>query len=345
MNETGEMRHDALRCPRCGYDQAGIAASWKDRCPLAGTCSECGLLFAWADVFVPPRCVGFVEHASAVKEFVDWGFRTFLGVWMPRRFWTRVKLEHPVRLRSAMVWFVCAAAIGYLVVPLAWRGVSICLNLVIGLPRLPPISKEIDWWTSLWWTKWSLRGHGVFRHSGYWNGLERVWNRFEYGEYPWWFLPLACMCSVSPAVFVLAPWTRARARIELRHVARWWIYGQGWVIALLLWLIGVAVCTAVQDANDFIPPMLGSGTLLVPSAPGWYEALNCGAFPSQSNVVMPLLWLGWLMWWNWNALARGMRLERPGRVWGVLMVPTVLVGALVATAGMAWLGIMVPGVR
>jgi hypothetical protein len=38
-------------CPRCDYDLAGAIAGWRDACPLRGTCSECGLDFAWRDIF------------------------------------------------------------------------------------------------------------------------------------------------------------------------------------------------------------------------------------------------------------------------------------------------------
>ena len=97
---SGEAR---LACPRCGYDQAGAVGAWRESCPVEGRCSECGLEILWRDVFVPPRLVGFVEHAVGRWQWVMWGVRTFAGVWLPRRFWGRVKLELPLRVGRAAV--------------------------------------------------------------------------------------------------------------------------------------------------------------------------------------------------------------------------------------------------
>lgn len=39
------------RCPRCGYDLGGQVATWREACPLEGSCPECGATFAWGKVF------------------------------------------------------------------------------------------------------------------------------------------------------------------------------------------------------------------------------------------------------------------------------------------------------
>ena len=51
-------------CPRCGYDLRGITESWRNACPVDGRCAECGLEFAWRDVFAgdamaPSWCVEY----------------------------------------------------------------------------------------------------------------------------------------------------------------------------------------------------------------------------------------------------------------------------------------------
>ncbi len=270
-----------------------------------------------------------------------------------------MKLEHPVRLWRAAVWLLCVVVLGYVAVPLVWRGTGLVIYFVFGVPRVVTAAKEWEWLSSMQWLGWGFPKYWyVLGRDGYSDreALTYVWNRIADMHYPWWFLPLAAMCSVSPAMFTLAPWTRARAKVELRHVGRWWLYGQGWVVVMFAWMIAVSVLTAVQEqaSSALGPLMLGvsssvavpaPGLVLVPRAFYWYDQLSYAAFPMRSEVMMPLAWFGWLCWWNWNALKRGMRLEGIAfGVWWVLMVPTVLVGVLVAVMGVFVLGILVPGV-
>jgi hypothetical protein len=94
-----------IRCPRCGYDQRGVVATWNETCPLNGVCSECGLHFGWCDVLVPERfepqwCV---EYASRLQG-VPWAAcKTFVRSFWPWGFWTRLQMSHRIRwLRLGM---------------------------------------------------------------------------------------------------------------------------------------------------------------------------------------------------------------------------------------------------
>ena len=94
------------QCPRCGYDQRGVVATWTDCCPLYGTCSECGLQFNWANVIVPdkfepPWCVEFAPRLlglprAAVKTF-------FISFW-PWTFWSRLQMSQQVRWRRLALY-------------------------------------------------------------------------------------------------------------------------------------------------------------------------------------------------------------------------------------------------
>jgi hypothetical protein len=56
---------EAPRCPRCGYDVSVAVEQWpRDRCPVDGLCTECGLEFAWGEVLSPERRAPwwFIEH-------------------------------------------------------------------------------------------------------------------------------------------------------------------------------------------------------------------------------------------------------------------------------------------
>lgn len=101
-------------CPRCGYDQRGTPATWTDSCPLNGTCAECGLLFAWSQVLQPhkfePRwCVEFAPRRWRVPAAC---VKTFLQSFRPWRFWSQLKMSHPIRWGRLIVYA------GFLVFPL-----------------------------------------------------------------------------------------------------------------------------------------------------------------------------------------------------------------------------------
>src|SRR5256885_17124900 len=90
-------RQHSIHCPRCGYDQRGIMATWIQSCPLTGICTECGLEMAWAEVLNPniikPRwCVEYVHHSSALP----WAsVKTFAMTFWRWRFWRTLKMSHP----------------------------------------------------------------------------------------------------------------------------------------------------------------------------------------------------------------------------------------------------------
>jgi len=102
----------APACPRCGYDQSGIVATWNDRCPLKGVCSECGLPFDWHDLLDPDATTPSwsFEHARSRP------FRKLQATWVrslrPWTFWRSMRLEHPIIPRRIFVWmFACLAAL------------------------------------------------------------------------------------------------------------------------------------------------------------------------------------------------------------------------------------------
>ncbi len=88
------------RCPRCGYDQSGVAASWSASCPMEGICSECGLRFPWVDAMRPDlhRVRGLYEHARTGRERRRWVLTTLWLVARPWAFWSRVTMAMTPRL-------------------------------------------------------------------------------------------------------------------------------------------------------------------------------------------------------------------------------------------------------
>lgn len=90
-----------MNCPRCGYDQRGVAETWTESCPLEGICTECGLGFAWVEVMRPdlsePQwCVEFAEGwGRLIRACVG----TLVRSLWPWRFWSQIRMSHPIRWR------------------------------------------------------------------------------------------------------------------------------------------------------------------------------------------------------------------------------------------------------
>lgn len=111
-----------LRCPRCGYDLRGVVESWTSRCPLDGTCSECGYLFAWVRLLQPNRFTPewSVEYGETFRGRMRRMPGTFARTLRSGSFWRRIAMWHAVRLsRVAEYAFVVTLAIligGYVLV-------------------------------------------------------------------------------------------------------------------------------------------------------------------------------------------------------------------------------------
>lgn len=63
----GDPQSTEMSCPRCGYELAGMMASWNTACPLQGTCTECGYQIDFSELHargnVPDWFVGVAPHA------------------------------------------------------------------------------------------------------------------------------------------------------------------------------------------------------------------------------------------------------------------------------------------
>src|SRR5262245_38329796 len=85
-----------ISCPRCGYDQRGVAATWIDQCPLEGTCTECGLPFFWRELLDPsislPRWC--VERQRSLLVFPLQCAATLVRTFWPWRFWAAISIMH-----------------------------------------------------------------------------------------------------------------------------------------------------------------------------------------------------------------------------------------------------------
>ena len=114
------------RCPRCGYHLRGVMETWKDSCPLDGTCSECGLAFDWARVCCPGKFVPLwcIEYERGPRAWSGTAWRLIL----PWVFWRRLKISHPPRLHRAMLF---AVVLPMLLVLLAYTGVQTSTAIIV----------------------------------------------------------------------------------------------------------------------------------------------------------------------------------------------------------------------
>ncbi len=119
-------------CPRCGYDLRGAIATWREACPLRGTCTECGLAFQWAEVLVPgkfepPWCV---EYVKPLRRF-GWAWvQTVARSGRPFLFWSTLKMSMSTRPKRL------AAYAAMLLLPILFAGISIQTVVAIRVRHL-----------------------------------------------------------------------------------------------------------------------------------------------------------------------------------------------------------------
>lgn len=317
------------QCPRCGYDQSGVAASWTDSCPLGGVCSECGLELDWRTVMRPDlvRCRGLYEHAHRPWN-LGWAWRTWSWTMRPWVFERRVKLEHRPRILRLLLWL-----------PL----------LILPLHILVALSRSIGW---IIWTQ----ARGAWMAGGPSNGNTQAWDGWRHlalwttpvghlQDGPWaasnWFegwyismkssplflwVGLAIMLSV-PATLLLLTSTLKQSKVRPSHILRCTVYGLAWTPLIFL-------VTAVNALHTLflIIFLRGAGTGIWTNSPITRDVFVRHAVPWLIAVVL------WSMIWWWYAVVRVLKLHQGRFVWVMMMIVGLLVGFMMALfAGPAWL--------
>jgi hypothetical protein len=141
----------ASQCPRCGYDQRGVVATWVESCPLRGVCTECGLAFAWTDLMneelaALPWCVEYAPRG----RFVAATARTLGASCLPWRFWRRLTMAQRVRPGriAAYVLVLCLLPLALIAVMQATAAVLVYrqteARLAADLARAPRIIADLQ---------------------------------------------------------------------------------------------------------------------------------------------------------------------------------------------------------
>ncbi len=117
-----DMSKPAYICPKCGYDQSGMIDSWTDRCPVRGRCAECGLEFAWADVFYPIRNTvwWYAEHSRSIWEMVRRTPGSIGRLVLPWKFWGQVDIRKSVMVWRLWFWVFLVAMVAHVLVSIPY---------------------------------------------------------------------------------------------------------------------------------------------------------------------------------------------------------------------------------
>ncbi len=109
-------------CPKCGYDQSGEIATWESVCPLEGRCPECGLEFAWRDVFDPVLndLYWYIEHGQSVSAMIWRTPGTLARLILPHRFWQAVDVTKRVSIGRLTIWVLLVMVFAHLLVSILY---------------------------------------------------------------------------------------------------------------------------------------------------------------------------------------------------------------------------------
>ncbi len=289
-------------CPRCGYDQSGIIAAWKDACPLTTTCSECGYEFLNRDVL--SRRPRPFEHArrSLARSFAF----TVLRSLRPWSFWRWLQMEHWIVPGRLALGAAAGAAMVHLI------GVALYLLVrVFCYPLTPTWSGSglgYFWWYQL------LLPFGS-RHIGWnaavgWSTLGGLLSRL-----PITGVAALAMLLLMPASFLVLQQTLRASRVRKAHLLRVMAYSLvGWPIVgvsshFAVYLIDLIASPAARSYLYWGPPWSWLGPV--------------------EYLFVPTMTCAWLVIWWGVASSRYLKLPRPWLTVTILMLVSVLATVLI----------------
>lgn len=307
-------------CPKCGYDQSGEIATWEMQCPLQGTCPECGLDFAWANLLDPSRVdvPWYIEHARSRWSIIKRTLPTLWFLIIPNRFWKRVTLMGQIRIARIVVFLLILLAITHAISSVG-MGASIYEDARAENLRLTRYAKarpaQAAYFNQL---------KTAFDEHAYWIDLAvvsvthpyRGWLDDEYADTAEMFM-IAASSSVALWVLILGvvPTTRRMAKMRFLHVVR----------AMMLSTVGLIMLLALgrlSDATEQLSQL-------------WIYSPRVNDLFDQVSWIMPVVLVAfgaaYLVWiqWLWIAAIRVGWQIRPSWLLILLgMIASILGGAL-----------------
>jgi hypothetical protein len=313
---TGEVARatipDKPACPRCGYDQRGAVSAWgASSCPIAGTCSECGLTFEWSDLLSPMRAVPrlFELKGENRKRAMLWSIWYATWCWP---LWTRLAMHHPIRRGRILLFALAICLAWYCIAALPWfcvSNASEAYNIIVSGTGNVSI------------TRWRMND---FRFDAL-TPLSIGGDRYRYDKAlgSSWVVMYLLQWAFMPLTFLLLPYSLRQAKVQRRHLLRGAGYSIAWMVPPLFI---VSVFWHIGDwLFDWNGPLAQYDTIWNSLTKDWMIVVVCAVLAS--------------IWW---AVFAGRYLKLP-RAWliglllGLVSTLTAFLIALVGSRGyMLW---------
>jgi hypothetical protein len=291
-------------CPRCGYDQSGVVASWDTadppRCPLRTICSECGHTLDWSVVSHPARqdLPWCVEHAPSHPELLRRALPTLVRVLLIVPYWRAVGVDTRVRLRPLVTWTLLVLLATLLFSALAIAAGPLYDWLFFGTPLAN--SGELLGAAPLAPQFWLYQAPNAAGGRSF--AIDTNHNALTF-----LVLPIVVTCS-WPLLLACLPFTRRLAKLRGAHI------GRAWIASLAL----IAVVHA--SARGVALPLAAWGVL-------WdYEI-------AYVLAVGPGLWALISAWWS-VAIIIGWRLKHARATAILLGIAALLLGLVIGVSAL-----------
>jgi hypothetical protein len=246
-------RGGEVLCPRCGYDLRGVVSTWSDACPLAGRCGECGLDVEWSELLGPAAsrpawCFEFARRARLARSTLG----TFGRIFAPWKFWSDVRMVHPIERRRLAAFAVLSMLLAYAVF-VAAHALIVNEHWSWYFVRQPSVTTEDTRLGALLWAAlfpWSSEqlatGRNAFGPFSLLSSRDIVENYWRY--IGWSGFAVLIMAATGPLVLAGLRASRRLVGIRAAHLVRIGVYSLGW--AALVWTI-LAVDHVINCYADF----------------------------------------------------------------------------------------------
>lgn len=326
---TDTSHHPASRCEclRCGYDLSGAAAAWNHAestsCPMRGTCSECGLEFAWGDVFSPTLgpARGYFENAEGLGLVS--ALRTWLWTLWPPLFWSYVGMRATRSPWRMLLW------LGLVLV--LQQGVFAALVLALraftrraASPLPSGVGKSGS--PSIQWL-WNDLISPILCNRFEWSSLSTRLTAPTIRVRPGWqawetvFIPTCVALLVVPVMFGAIPDSRRAGRLRRVHVVRATVCSLSLVASLGALRLPDALTGWLVDG-----PRVGHGaSSTVPRGVVF-------AYLAEHQIAFAAGVLCWVLFWWWSAIRFGFKLRHGTIVWFAVSLPAIIAWAIWASS-------------
>ncbi|MEM9166025.1 MAG: hypothetical protein AAGB48_03265 [Planctomycetota bacterium] len=320
---------DSPACPRCGYDQSGLLATYRQACPIEATCSECGCHFAWRDVHIAAEAPSWLVE----RRTPGWYRRapgTALRALNPFAFLRSVRMEHTVSVPRLIGWL----AVLYLL-----TGAGRAAVRFVQLVALQPNSKLLGSDAML---DFALHATLPFARVGFVefqrfsSALFHIDIEYHADSVIHPYVTIALATAATSWLLFLIPWHALQSKkILKRHTLRLSIYGLPGLMLITV------VCMGLDPDRQL--ERWANASLFARHTPAWDRFWDWRVLAQDLAFKRWLCFAGVAAWqtlWWWLAAKRYLRLERPAvftlTLVGVSLLSTVALTYFLAAVDHEW---------